>query len=178
MSMSGDSKDLVPLGKESWAWLESSGVLLGCSGGTRQFQQEGQMESLGSCWREECSSQLRLGMLSAVQPSSAPVRGSSDCLGPWLGCLAQGTAHRGWRWREGEAGRDSLFNFLPQVQWEEIHFQHGDSGSVPVDWICPGSGIRDVCKKCGIRMGMWCQWDHPCPRSGEGCIERCCLSLS
>jgi len=39
MSMSGDSKDTAPLGKENQAWLESCGVLLACNGGTRQFQQ-------------------------------------------------------------------------------------------------------------------------------------------
>lgn len=114
-----------------------------------------------------------------------PVRGSSDCLGPspgwaaWLRALHTGAGGKG----KGKLGqtlflmlspRNSPFNLLPQVQWKEIHFQHGDSGGDLTDWICLGSRI---CKKCGIRVGIWYQWDHPCPRRREGCIGRCCLSL-
>lgn len=81
-----------------------------------------------------------------------PVRGSSDCPGPspgwaaWLRALHTGAGGKG-KGKLGEiiflmfSPRDSLFNLLPQVQWEEVHFQHGDSGGVLTDWICPGSRI-------------------------------------
>lgn len=129
--------------------------------------------------RERTASRhLRLGMLRAVQPSSAPCE-REECLSwpwSWLGCLAQGPTHGVWWWRE--AGRDSLFYLLLQVHWEESHFRHGDCGGVPTVWIRAGSRIPDVCKKPVISMVIWCQWDYPCPRRGCGCIGRCCLSLS
>lgn len=158
-------------------------MLLGCNGCTRQFQ--GQMGSLGSCWREQCSIQLRLGMLRVVQPSSAPCEREQQlpqpqpCWAAWLRALHTGAGGKG-KGKLGEtlflmlSPRNSPFNLLPQVQWKEIHFQHGDSGGDLTDWICLGSRI---CKKSGIRVGMWYQWDHPCPRRREGCIGRCCLSL-
>lgn len=173
-------------------------MLLGRNGGTRQFQQKVQMEDgegklrvslgMGKCFQGlwfMLGKELQIvtsdwgcsGQCSHHLPS---VRGSGGCLCPgpgwaaWLRVLHAGYGGGG----KGKLGETLFLIFLPQVHWEEIHFQHGDRGGVPTVWIRPGSRIQDVCKKPGIRMVVWCQWDHPCPRRGGGCIGRCCLSPS
>lgn len=105
------------------------------------------------------------------------MRGRRDCLGTvpaWAAgsgsCTQAMVVERRGSW-------ERLFWYLlPQVHWEEIHFQHGDRGGVTAVWVCPGFRIRDVCKKPEIRMVVWYQWDHPC--LGRGGLYRKVLPVS